>query len=322
MPAAGPLRIESVVRERVLTASVGAFVATMIAFAARGAIAGPDTFVVVVAGFACVAVCLGCSYVALDEVRSKGFLRCRIEARRQRSAAVQYSIAVLQRGVSAANTSKEAKLAGINSRESASIALYRRQVSLSRVAIDASNAKLANRRCVLDELEAAEVARLLSEVRARHESLLGEGAFFSNICVDELHRNDQKAFQKWKAFFNRLAAAGPSAIRSEDRVKIQLKYDLERRRVDRCEFFARGRARNKMMKIRAARSRRQKHFAVSRTEIRCRYQRRRTWLQRIIEQARCKIENYRTEISRYEAEMTTYKDVRFSNYILRIFGIL
>ena len=174
----------------------------------------------------------------------------------------------------------------------------------------------------LDLAEAEDAAQLLQRLQAKHDALLSEGSFLANLRRDELRGRDLKTFVKWRTFVDDLAKAGPpQAISSAERLRIQNKYDLERRIIRRSESLARRKARKKILGIRRTRDRKHAQLELKCAGVCRRFERRKGRLQRVIDRGTGLIGIYRVESARDRAAMIRYQDIRFSKYLLRIFGM-
>jgi serine/threonine protein kinase len=93
----GPVTFaQSMVMERVLLFSYAAIIAILISLSARGIVPGSGTAPVLLAGLVCVMLCLVCSYLLSDVVRSKCLLRFRLEFRRAKCHVLRYAVSRME----------------------------------------------------------------------------------------------------------------------------------------------------------------------------------------------------------------------------------
>lgn len=220
--------LQPVVMERVFLVSYAAFFAVLVFLAARGVMRGMATAPVVLAGFLCSTVCLLCSYVLSDEVRSKLVLRLRIEFRRGKCRAIQYAVERMDVGLAWLHLKESAKLERLADRDT-------------------------------------------EHVRHKKERLAG--------LVQALEARQQKS-------------------------------------------IARAWARFQILRVRRKRDRQRERFVLKCANTRRRFESPRQYLQGIRDRSNALGDITRIELADGRREMDRYRGIRFSKYVLRVFGFL
>jgi serine/threonine protein kinase len=132
----GPVSFaQSVVMERVLLFSYAAIIAILISLSARGIVPGSGTAPVLLAGLACVMVCLICSYLLSNEVRSKLLLRLRLEFRRGKCHVLEYAISRIEGWMSRIGLRESGKLQRLADKRAAGFQLAGARIAAVRSAL-------------------------------------------------------------------------------------------------------------------------------------------------------------------------------------------
>lgn len=321
LPDAIPLH-PKVAPERVLTVSYTAVIATLIGLAARGVLPGMETSVVVLAGFACAVTCLGCSYLALDEVRAKFLVWLSVELQRNRYSLMQIGVGTVVKRMSAVDTRETDEMRHFTDKEVAQVRWEQDRIAEVKRTLGSWIDELKARRKALDTAEAAEVADLLAKLQAEHDALLKEGDFLAAAPTHSLRGRDLRKFNQWRNRLDELRQAGPPlAIPASERLRIRKKYDMERRMIRRSESFARHNARNKIVGIRQTREQRHQRLELKRGVVRRRFERRKNRLQGVIDRGNSWAGRQAVELAQGRLEVSRYRDIRFSKYLRSVVGI-
>lgn len=321
LPDAIPLH-PKVAPERVLTVSYTAVIATLIGLAARGVLPAMETSLVVMAGFVCAVTCLGCSYLALDEVRAKFLVWLSLELQRNRYSLMQFGVGTVVKRMSAVDARETDEMLRFTDKEVGQFRWEQDRIAEVKRTLGSWIDELKARRTALDTAEAGEVADLLAKLQAEHEAVLKEGDFLATAPTHSLRGRDLRKFNQWRNRLDELRQAGPpQSLPAEDRLRIRKKYDMERRIIRRSESFARHSARNKIVGICHTRERRHQKLESKRGAVRSRFERRKNRLQGVIDRGNLSVGRRAVELAQGRLEMSRYRDIRFSSYLRRVVGL-
>lgn len=308
--------------ERVLLSSYTGFMVMLVGFITRGHLPAVEGIFLLVTGLGCAAACLGFSYVSLEQVRAKAVLWLFLELRRSRCKGASYAVSHGVDWIPRLELNQSQRLRRLGAKETDYVRRERARIAEVKCTLASWIDELNLRRSDLNRAEAAEEARILQELRARHEQSIKEGQFLSLIQTDRLDERDLKKVQAWRKRLDELTQAGPpKALSSAERSKIRKRYDLERRSVRRSEIFARAAAGRKILKIQQKCKRRLEQSEIKRATVRCRFERRKQHVQRVIEVSLNWLSREQLEVVQRVREIRCYRNVRFHRYLLRIMGM-
>jgi hypothetical protein len=307
--------------ERIALGSYTAFILAIAALAARGTVPAMEAFFVFLAGLGCVAVCLTCSYVTLDEVRAKVRVWFALEWRRSQGDVVQYAATQLADWKSRVELKEFQKVRQLKTRDIQYVKQEKDRIAEVKRNLSSWIDELNLRIKALEQAEADETARELFRLQAQYDIVFQELSQLAAIPLQGFGRRQTKKLMACRKRRDELALAGPpKAIPAADRAAIRARYDLERQAVSRSKSFVRMRARSKIQNIRSARQHRQVRLKsqIERTELR--YGRRKERLQRKVDAGKNWFMENRKEVTRHLVEMNRYRQIRFVRYLPRVLG--
>jgi hypothetical protein len=272
------------------------------------------------AGLACIAASLICSYMCLSEVRSKLQLWFVLEWQRNRGEFVRYCLRILRsltKSLEAADKRDAQRTAEsvVNSTRH-----EKTRIAEVKTTLAAFLEELTARKAELAQQEYGVCAEMLASLQSRYRTLLEEGVFLLSIPAERLGMRRFKSLLSWRGHVEDLARAGvPIILPDEELAEIRRGFEPERRSLRQSESFAQQAAWRKVQRIRAA-------ARGYRERIESRRDQRRVWVARINQQLARYMDSGSMwlagndrDVKESVAKMNRYHEIRFFRYLSGLF---